>query len=55
MKIHTTVAGIRDALRSDRAADGPKRIVFVPTMGNLHDGHIRRGLDFRQSPAVPAG
>ncbi len=48
MKIHTTVAGIRDALRSDRAADGPKRIVFVPTMGNLHDGHIRLVQDARK-------
>lgn len=34
MHIHKTIADTRDALRS------AGRIVFVPTMGNLHDGHI---------------
>jgi pantoate--beta-alanine ligase len=47
MKIHNTVAGVREALRNDRAVGGPKRIVFVPTMGNLHDGHIRLVQDAR--------
>jgi pantoate--beta-alanine ligase len=34
MQIHDTIAGLRAALA--RAG----RIVFVPTMGNLHEGHI---------------
>ncbi|MEN9912056.1 MAG: hypothetical protein RI956_500 [Pseudomonadota bacterium] len=34
MKIVTTIQGLRDQLR------GQTRVVFVPTMGNLHDGHI---------------
>ncbi len=34
MQIHETIAGVRAALRS------AGRIVFVPTMGNLHEGHI---------------
>lgn len=34
MQIHATIAGIRAALKA------AGRIVFVPTMGNLHDGHI---------------
>lgn len=34
MQIHETIAGVRAALQS------AGRIVFVPTMGNLHDGHI---------------
>ncbi|MBI4755584.1 MAG: pantoate--beta-alanine ligase [Betaproteobacteria bacterium] len=33
MKIHPTIAGLRAALQ------GGGRIAFVPTMGNLHDGH----------------
>lgn len=38
MQIHTTVAATRAALAAAR--DAGRRIVFVPTMGNLHDGHI---------------
>ena len=34
MQIHASIADLRAALR------GRKRIVFVPTMGNLHEGHI---------------
>lgn len=34
MQIHSSVADLRQALR------GRGRIVFVPTMGNLHAGHI---------------
>ncbi|THF55382.1 pantoate--beta-alanine ligase [Pseudothauera rhizosphaerae] len=34
MQIHPTIAGLRAALA------GAGRVVFVPTMGNLHAGHI---------------
>ncbi len=34
MHIHHTIAALRDGLA------GARRIVLVPTMGNLHDGHI---------------
>lgn len=34
MQIHHTIASLRAALKS------AGRIVFVPTMGNLHEGHI---------------
>jgi pantoate--beta-alanine ligase len=37
MQIHETVAGLRAALKPLRAA---QRIALVPTMGNLHEGHI---------------
>jgi len=37
MLIHPTIAGLRAALDAARAAG--QRIVFVPTMGNLHEGH----------------
>jgi len=38
MQIHATVAAVRAALAAARKAG--RRIVFVPTMGNLHEGHI---------------
>lgn len=34
MDIHTTIAGFRAALQ------GAGRVAFVPTMGNLHEGHV---------------
>ena len=34
MQIHETIAGVRAAMKT------AGRVVFVPTMGNLHDGHI---------------
>lgn len=34
MQVHATIAGLRAALKT------AGRIVFVPTMGNLHEGHI---------------
>jgi len=34
MNIHTTIASLRAALK------GAGRVCFVPTMGNLHEGHI---------------
>lgn len=37
MQTHTTVAAMRAALAPVRQCG---RIVFVPTMGNLHEGHI---------------
>jgi pantoate--beta-alanine ligase len=34
MKIHDTITGLRSALKS------AGRVVLVPTMGNLHEGHV---------------
>lgn len=34
MQVHETIAGLRAALKT------ASRVVFVPTMGNLHAGHI---------------
>ena len=34
MQIHSSIADLRSALQ------GRGRVVFVPTMGNLHAGHI---------------
>lgn len=39
MQIFHHIAALRDALKKERMAG--KRIGFVPTMGNLHDGHIQ--------------
>lgn len=38
MKVFHTVSGLRDDLNKDRRRD--LRIGFVPTMGNLHQGHL---------------
>ncbi|GAB3483914.1 pantoate--beta-alanine ligase [Marinomonas epiphytica] len=38
MKTFHTTKELRSALKVERLQD--KRIVFVPTMGNLHDGHM---------------
>jgi pantoate--beta-alanine ligase len=38
MKVVSTVAEVRERVRAWRAAG--ERIAFVPTMGNLHPGHI---------------
>lgn len=37
MQIHETIAGLRAALKT---AGPNKRVALVPTMGNLHEGHI---------------
>ena len=38
MHIHDTIAGLRAALKVSHG--GTPRVVLVPTMGNLHEGHI---------------
>ena len=46
MQIHPTIAGLRAALA------GAGRVAFVPTMGNLHDGHLDLMRQARQHADV---
>ena len=46
MQIHPTIAGLRAALA------GASRVAFVPTMGNLHDGHLDLMREARQHADV---
>lgn len=47
MKIFHTVSGLRDILNQDRRKGA--RIGFVPTMGNLHEGHLALIRQARES------
>ena len=46
MQIHPTIPGLRAALADAR------RVAFVPTMGNLHDGHLDLMRQARQHADV---
>lgn len=46
MQIHDTIAGLRAVRKAAHAAK--QRIALVPTMGNLHDGHIALMSQARQ-------
>ncbi len=50
MKVFHTVRGLRDDLNKDRRQG--LRIGFVPTMGNLHDGHLALIKQARESNDV---
>ncbi len=50
MKVFHTVNGLREDLNADRRQG--LRIGFVPTMGNLHDGHIALIKQARESNDV---
>ncbi|MDO8597444.1 MAG: pantoate--beta-alanine ligase, partial [Sulfuricaulis sp.] len=45
-----TVAGLRDQVT--RLRQGGKRVAFVPTMGNLHAGHLHLMQEARQHAQV---
>lgn len=50
MKVFHTISGLRDDLNKDRRQG--LRIGFVPTMGNLHDGHLALIKQARESNDV---